>query len=292
MTRLARMLEASWTALPDKPDETIDGTLRALRFAAAGDPRALHRVSDPLPDLTALQERTFEALVRRRAAGVPLAHLSGRQGFLGLELLAGAGALIPRRETELLARTAIALLPQNDTPGQPGPRVLDLCAGAGNVALAIAVARADCSVMATDLEIAACALAAANAEHLGLGDRLRVRRGDLFAALDDPPRHAFDVITCNPPYISSAGVDKLPREIRSFEPRRAFDGGAFGLDVVLRVLREAPTWLTAGGWLCLEVGEGQSDFVAKRLRGARFTEVRAYEDAHGVTRVLAAAAGS
>ena len=98
-----------------------------------------------------------------------------------------------------------------------------------------------------------------------------------------------DVVTCNPPYISSAKVEVMPPEISGHEPRMAFDGGPFGVNVMLRLLKDAPRLLKPGGWLLFEVGLGQGAPMQRRLAGLpEFSAIEAIRDANGEIRALAA----
>jgi release factor glutamine methyltransferase len=279
-----------WSPLEDKPEETLDGTVRALWFAAAGDPRPVRDVADAtLPALDDSACARLDSLVDRRSTGEPLAYLTGRQRFAGIELLAAPGALIPRVETELLARTAIEKL--RSMPMTDGHRrALDLCTGSGNVALAIASQVVDAIVDGCDLSGDAIAIAQRNATFTGLAERARFATGDLFAPVDDAAHsRVYSLITCNPPYISSGKVSGMHREIAEHEPRLAFDGGRFGLDVLLRTVKDAPRFLVPGGWLCIEVGRGQGSFALDRLqRSGLYTSCAGVDDAAGVTRVVTA----
>ncbi len=280
-------LESSWQALADKPEENPETTLRALWFAAAGDPRSVQRIDSELPPLCDDARTRLLELVGERMKGVPLAHLTGRQSFLGLELLTSPAALIPRRETELLAESAFAKL-REAVAERRSARVIDLCTGCGNIALVLAHWAPDATIFGADLSPAAVELARANADHTGLGDRVEFRVSDLFDAFDEASFHGtIDVVTCNPPYITSVKVDRLPEEIGRHEPRLAFDGGPFGMDIVLRVVTLAPRYLRPGGWLACEVGRGQGTFLAGRMRrSGSYDEVREIADAAGETRVM------
>ena len=245
----------------------------------------------PLPDLQEVGMAQLRDLVRRRLEGVPLAHLSGRQHFMGLELEVTADALVPRVETELLGNAALSILKNLQSAAMPRS-IIDVCTGCGNLALAIAVAAPDAKVWGADLSPAAVKLASRNAGRLGLGDRVSFRDGDLLAPFDSPDFHGkVDMIICNPPYISSGKVDTLAGEIIGHEPRLAFDGGPLGISIVSRLIKEAPRLLKPGGWLCFEVGLGQGRGVRQRLALQKtFDEIRDVVDAEGQVRALLACA--
>lgn len=277
--------------LPDKPEETPDSTLRALWYAATGDPRSTAAaLLGELPELGAdgSQLQALEQLIARRLTGEPLAHITGRQQFMGLEMLSSPQALIPRAETEQLARASLELLQQ--APADDAAIVIDVCTGSGNLAFAIAGQLPQTRVFGTDLSAEAIAFAQRNGSHLGLHDRVQFRVGDLLA----PFEHAdffgqVDLIVCAPPYIRSTKVEQMAAEIAEHEPRLAFDGGPFGVTLLMRLIEDAPKFLRADGWLTLEVGLGQGPALSKRLqRDPAYSEVRALADDSGATRVILA----
>lgn len=287
---LRERLTAGVNFLPDKPEENADSTLRALWCAAAGQPvSAEQALLVALPELNSSQYASLQRLIERRIAGVPLAHLTQRQRFAGIEMLAGGEALVPRKETELLARTAVRLAQQANSE-RGACAVLDVCTGSGNVALAIAHHVPSARVYGADLSEAAVALARKNAVHLRLDTRVTFRSGDLLQPFDSPEfLQQVDVLTCNPPYISSAKVEKMPHEIAAHEPRLAFDGGALGISVLMRLLNDAPRFIRPGGWLTFEVGLGQGPALMKRMKAnAAYIEVHSVEDDAGAVRVLMA----
>ncbi|MEU7007494.1 HemK family protein methyltransferase [Streptomyces sp. NPDC046332] len=277
---------------PDKPDEDPRSTARALWFAAGGEPRAVTADPDaPLPVLDPVQEAALDALIARRVAGEPLAYLTGRSAFMGLELLSAPGALIPRRGTELLAGAVVELAGTVADRAASGVRVLDLCTGAGNLAVSLAVLEPRTRVWATDLEAEAVAVAARNAAFHGVADRVSTAAGDLFDALRELPDRpvAFDLIVCNPPYMPTGTAQAMPVEVGGFEPAAAFDGGDIGLTVVYRLIAEAPRYLVPGGWLCFEVGAGMGRVVEKRLAAlGSYSDIRPVADQEGNTRAILA----
>ena len=280
------------TFLPDKPEENPQSTLRALWYMAGGKPKSAEAaMSGDLPLLDAAGETRLDELVARRFEGVPLAHLTERQQFVGMEMLAGPGALVPRRETELLARAAVELV-RGVVAKSGSARVIDVCTGSGNVALAVAHHVPEARVFGADLSEDAVALARLNMAHLGLQQRAEFRAGDLLAPFETAEFHgAVDVLSCNPPYISSAKVEQMHGEISKYEPRLAFDGGAFGVNILMRLLQDAPRFIRPGGWLCFEVGLGQGPAMVKRLEKAGFVDLRTEKDHNGAPRALAGRLG-
>lgn len=285
---LAR-LAAGLATLPDKREETAATTLRALWSLAAGRPVSAAAAFDTAPtQLDRAQHAVLEDLIERRLAGVPLAHLSGLQRFMGLDFKVGPQALIPRHETELLGRTALALL--EDAIEDESPLVLDVCTGCGNLAAAIAHHAPLARVFASDLATDAVALARLNVAALGLEGRVTLAEGDLLAAFDTPDFVGrVDLLVCNPPYISSGRLPQMAAEIIGHEPQLAFDGGPFGLRVVQRLVQEAPRFLRPGGWLAFEVGLGQAPALARRMTPALgYAQVRTVADEAGAPRVIVA----
>jgi len=288
--RLRAQLAQGVQFLADKPEETPDSALHALWHLALGEPLSAQLASSralQTPDDS--QTRTLEELVQQRVAGTPLAHLTQRQQFMGLEMLAGPQALTPRAETELLARVAVTIARQSSQ--RVGPiTVVDVCTGSGNVALSVAHNVPEASVYASDLSEEAVALAQRNAQFLHLQERVAFRAGDLLAPFETPQfLGSVDLLTCNPPYISSAKVERMPGEIAHHEPRLAFDGGPLGVTILMRLAQQAPRFLRAGAWLAFEVGLGQGPPMLKRLKSsAAFDEVQPHTDARNDIRVIAA----
>lgn len=274
---------------PDKPEETPDSVLRALWFHAAGKPGSISRINgSALPDLDRAGMDTLAGAIARKREGVPLAHITGRQEFLGLELLAGPDALIPRKETEILGKAAIEQLKRRaQSSGEL--LVVDVCTGCGNLALAYAHHEPKARVYAADLSEQAIELARRNARFTGLSERVAFAAGDLFAPFQDKAEliGKCDMVSCNPPYITSARVPKMGQEISAHEPRLAFDGGAMGVSILTRLFTEAPKLLKPGGVLCFEMGFGQGPVLEGRLRRQPWVEnIHAHRDSSGAIRAL------
>jgi release factor glutamine methyltransferase len=287
---LLQEVQRFWAPLPDKPEETPEGLLRALWHTACGAPVSVERAAPAqLPALDGAAYERLMTLLERRKSGVPLAHLTERQSFLGLELLAGPAALIPRKETEILGRAALAKIACL-AKKRGELLILDVCTGSGNLAAAYAYYEPLARVHASDLCADAVTLARRNVEHLKLGERVEVRLGDLLEPFESP---AFlgrcDFLSCNPPYISAAKVKEMHPEISRHEPQAAFNGGVYGVSILMKLLRQAPRFLRPEGWLGFEVGHGQGQGLARQLeRNPAFEAVETYADAAGEIRAILA----
>lgn len=281
---------ANLSALPDKPEETAENTLRALWQAAAGKPMSAEQAAvTTLPALNESTQTRLRELLAQRFSGTPLAHLTGWQRFMGLELMASREALVPRKETELLGTLALTVLRQL-TRDQKTTRVIDVCTGAGNLALTLATQVPAAQVYASDLSVEAVQLAKRNGIMLGLGSRVEFRQGDFLNPFADGQfDHNIDLLVCNPPYISTGKVSTMPTEIIGHEPSLAFDGGPFGVKILQRLLTEAPQYLRPGGWLTFEVGLGQGQSLIDRLRrNPAYADVAGVVDAAGAVRAVVA----
>lgn len=283
-------VQAFWQPLPDKPEETPEAILRALWCKASGAPAStVKALALPLYDLEESASVILRDLLEKKKSGIPLSHLTERQNFLGLELIAGPGALIPRRETEIVGRAALAklkLLLQKRSQAL----VVDVCTGSGNLALAYAYHEPKSRVYGADLSQDAVDLANRNREFTGLSSRTEFRQGDLLAPFEsDAFLGQVDLLSCNPPYISTAKVSTMAREISAFEPQLAFNGGAFGISILTRFLKNAPRFMKSGSYMCFEVGLGQGKALAAQLgKNPVFTEVETWADEAGEIRALSA----
>ena len=244
-----------------------------LAYALGRAPAWLYaHATDPVDAQVAA---AFELLVARRAAGEPVAYLTGRRGFWTFELQVTPDTLIPRPETELLVELALARLPPDRDL-----QLADLGSGSGAIALALAHERPRARVLATDASEAALAVARANARALGIAN-IAFARGDWCAALD---ARVFDLIASNPPYIA-AGDPHLARGDLRHEPATALASGIDGLDAIRAIVATAPSHLATDGSLLLEHGLEQGDAVRALLAAAGFTDVRTDRDLEGRDRV-------
>jgi release factor glutamine methyltransferase len=210
----------------------------------------------------------FDALARRRAAGEPVAYLTGRCGFWSLDLEVGPATLIPRPETELLVELALARIPSGRSL-----RVADLGTGSGAIALAIASERPQSRIIATDASADALRVARRNAASHGIGN-IEFRCGDWFAPLAG---EIFDLIASNPPYIAEGDPHLAQGDLR-FEPDTALSSGADGLDAIRTIVGDAGAHLIPGGWLLLEHGWDQGPAVRALLADAGFIDIDTARD--------------
>ena len=279
-------------ALPDKPEETSVATVRALWQLAAGQPMSARlATARTLPSLGPAERTRLRALVRERLSGMPLAHQTGRQSFMGIEMLAGPEALIPRPETELLAGAAIDPAAAGwPTHGRP-VIVVDVCTGSGNLAVALALAEPRAIVYASDLSAEAVALARRNVAHLGLGDRVEPARrrpaGTVRCRAGSGARS-----TCSPatrPTSPRPASTPCPARSPGMSPPSPSTAGRSGYAILQRLIREAPRLLRPGGWLALEVGAGQGPAVEQRLRkSGDYAGVEGVMDPTGQIRAIVA----
>lgn len=228
------------------------------------------------------------AWAESRARGTPLAHLTGRHSFLGVELVTGRGVLAPREETEILARAVLEVL-QETARREPGRELLvaDLGCGAGNLSCAVAKALPDARVWASDITAAAVELTRRNVALNGLQGRVEACQGDLFASLENKGLEGnLDAVMMNPPYIPSVSLQKgRSARLLNHEPLEAFDGGPYGISIIRRLQQEAPAFLRPGGHLLFEFGTGQAEVVEALVkRNPALSLVRFARDAGGEAR--------
>ncbi|MGE3932300.1 MAG: peptide chain release factor N(5)-glutamine methyltransferase [Rhodospirillaceae bacterium] len=261
---VAAALAAAVARLRAAGIESAAGDARVLIAHALGvDAAAV--VGRPERALDAAAAVRFESLVARRARHEPVAYLSGRREFWSLDLAVTPATLIPRPDSETVVEAVLALLPNRDVPLS----VLDLGTGSGCLLLALLSELPAARGLGVDVDPDALAVAAENAARLGLAGRAAFRRGDWGAGLDG----AFDVVVSNPPYIRHGDIDGLDPDVALFEPRRALDGGADGLDAYRAIAADLPRMVAPGGIAALEVGADQAGAVTALLAGADFLDL-------------------
>lgn len=211
----------------------------------------------------ARDDRHLADLVGRRLAGEPLQYLEGSAAFVSFDLVVDERVLIPRPETEGLWDLACSLVTDPSV-------IVDLCTGAGALAIALARRFTQARVVGADLSEDALTVARRNGAALAPG--VEWRSGDLFDALDPDLRGTVDLLVANPPYVSAAEWDGLPADVRR-EPRMALVAGETGLEVLARIAVEATEWLSPNGRLVCEIGESQGQAVLEMFSGYRSAAV-------------------
>lgn len=287
---LLEVLKNKLVVLHDKHEENPHNTLQALWHHANGNrvsPISAEKLI--LPILTLLQIEVLKESIEDRLCGIPLAHITERQHFMGLDYILAKGLYIPRKETELLARTAIDTI-QKDLAEVPEVTVLDLCTGIGTVALAIANYCLTTMVYGSDIYESAIDAAIINVQHFNFQKRVSFFNGDMFDPFNsDSFKKKTDIIVSAPPYISSVKVKQMSAEISNHEPTEAFDAGPFGLSIFNKLISVAPDYLCKNGFLIFECGSGQGEFLAKQItRNGSYGEVSKIPDESGEIRVLKA----
>ncbi len=228
----------------------------------------------------------LHSLVKRAGLHEPVAYLTGKTEFYSLELDITADCLIPRPETELLVQRAIEFLRTRSGIQY----VCDLCTGSGCIAVAIAKNFPDARVTATDISAAALAVAARNVEKYRLKEQIQLLCGDLFEpVIQQLDVNQFDLIVCNPPYVSAAEYEILDKNVKEYEPESALLAGADGMDVYRRIIKKVDEFLKPGAALMLEIGYAQGPAVRDLLeQTGAFVEINIEKDPHDNDRVVTA----
>lgn len=216
------------------------------------------------------QER--EPLIARRIAGAPLELVLGWVDFLGRRLVVVPGVFVPRRRTELLARTTLAHVVARSGVGDARPVVVEMCSGAAPVAACL---DALTEIHVADLSEAALACAAVNAPSA------RLHLGDLYDALPGELRGRVGVLAANAPYVPSDRIASMPAEARDHEPWAALDGGADGVDLHRRLAAGAGEWLAPGGVLLVETSASQAPLTTRAMKAAGLVTEVALDEAIG-----------
>lgn len=235
---------------------------------------------DPFQVLPEEKVRAYHEAVEKRAARIPLQHITGQQEFMGYPFRVNEHVLIPRQDTETLVECALEKL-------EPEMEVLDLCTGSGCIAASLYLIGKKQGKVFPDrcfdaADISAEALDTARENCRALGAQVRLIHSDLFERIEG----SYDMIVSNPPYIRRGVIEGLQEEVRLHDPYIALDGHEDGLYFYRRIADEAGRHLKRGGWVFLEVGHDQSKDVSRLLAEAGFTCIQGKKDLAGLDRVV------
>jgi len=224
----------------------------------------------------------FRNLIARRLQWEPVAYITGRKEFWSFTLEVNNSVLIPRPDTEIIVEEALNICRKIDSPEI---KILDIGTGSGAIAIALALEITGAKVVATDISEAALNLAQKNAVTLGLKDKIDFRQGNLFESVEG----LFDIIVCNPPYISAKDYEKLPAGVKDYEPREALWAGKSGLEFYEKFTYQAAGFLQKNGWLLLEIGAKQEAGVRGIMEATGFYDsIEMSTDYAGLPRVIKA----
>ena len=219
--------------------------------------------------------------IRRRAAHIPLQHITGEQEFMGYPFHVNEHVLIPRQDTEILVEEAIRVM-------RPKMKVLDMCTGSGCIVLSILKMcrekyyMTDLQGIGVDVSEEALKVARENGRRLGVP--VTWIQSDLFAKI--PEEEKYDVIVSNPPYIETAVIDTLQEEVRLHDPYIALDGKEDGLYFYRRIISEAGKYLKPQGKLMFEIGCDQAEAVEELMKNAGYEQITVKKDLAGLDRVV------
>ena len=250
--------------------QRLDGQLLLLHALGRGPGERAWLLAHDTEALADAARLDFMGFCERRAAGEPLAYITGRKEFFGLDLRVDPRVLVPRPDTETLVEWALEVVRD-----RPAPRIIDLGTGSGAIALAIKRQRPDAQVTATDSSASALEVAAANARDLDVD--IAFRCASWLAGIEQ----RFDLIVSNPPYIATQDEHLAAL---AHEPQGALAAGPDGLDDLRAIIGQAPARLVAGGWLLLEHGHDQAETVRALLARAGFHHIASRPDLAGIAR--------
>lgn len=261
-------------------------TEKELMLTSVLDCRRTDLYVDAL-SLTPDQERQLHEMQERRRIDEPLQYILGTCEFMGLSLAVDTRVLIPRPETEILAETVIEKAKGMD---RRPLKILDIGTGSGNIAISLVKYVEDCFVTAMDVSQDALQLARQNAQRQGVDEKIEFVHEDMIGFLtgDSSRCQLFDIIVSNPPYIQSSQMNRLPLDVQR-EPRVALDGGPEGIDFYQPIIAKGRKHLKQGGFLLLEIGDGQRKAIEEMLRqDSLYSEVEFIKDYRKTDRIVVA----
>jgi release factor glutamine methyltransferase len=297
------------------PSDTLAAELLLLHVTRR-DRTWLYAHPEEILDTQSIE--SYFSLLRRRAAGEPTQHLTGKQEFWGLEFEVTPDVLIPRPETEHLIEVALDRLAVRELRNGRDPKIpgrgltlVDIGTGSGCIAIALAKELPQAKIYATDISPAALIVAQRNATRLGFSNHITFLESNLLSAFSDSSLYRspvaghqspssnqslvtnhqsplFDLVISNPPYIGRKETNSLPSEVREHEPASALYGGEEGYELYGPLLLQAASHLKPGGLLVLELGHDSLPAVRPLLETSQWTNLHVTNDLAGIPRVLSA----
>jgi release factor glutamine methyltransferase len=258
----------------DVPNASMDAGILVSHVV---DRDKAYLIAHPESELTEHQLELLMILTARRAAREPLQYIVGYQEFFGREFKVTPGVLIPRPETEILVERAILFLRQVDAP-----RFCEIGVGSGCISVSILSEVANGSAVGVDISETAIRVADENAQLMDVRDRIEFIVSDLFSSV---AADGFDAIVSNPPYVPEPDLGSLQPEVRDFEPHVALTSGTAGLDLIERLIAEAPARLKPDGALIFEIGFDQSERVREMFDDRLWRDIEFLADLQGFPRV-------
>jgi len=258
----------------DVPNAAMDA---GVLVAHVVDSDMTFLIAHPENVLSEKQRELLALLTARRVAREPLQYIIGEQEFYGREFRVTPDVLIPRPETEILVERAITFLLDLEAP-----RFCEIGIGSGCISVSVLCAIGNASAVGVDISKAALNVAEENARRLGVGDRIKLAVSDVFSNV---PNQEFDAVVSNPPYVPEPDLATLQPEVRDFEPQVALTSGHEGLDLIKRLIAEAPARLISGGALIFELGYDQSARVREMFNDRVWRDVEFLADLQGFPRI-------
>ncbi len=279
MKTLREALAAASRRLQEAAAEEPSLSAQWLLAHVLGADRSVLFRDEDLP-LSEDQFQAFESLVEQRMKHVPVAYLLGRQEFYGLNFRVTPEVLIPRPETELLVDKALEQL-----NGLQTPTLIDVGTGSGNIAVAVAKNHSHVRILALDRSVKALYVGRENAKQHGVEGRVMFAASDLLRSVAN--RHAVDGVAANPPYIDPEERSHLPIQVSRYEPSQAlFSPSGDSIFYHKEIAFQAAQILRPGGFLIMELGQGQAEAVVSVLRVRGYEPIRVFSDYAGIPRVV------
>ena len=263
--------------------------------------------------------RRFKEFIERRGMMEPVSYITGEKEFWSLKFKVTKDTLIPRPETEVLVQTVLDIIrsQKSEVRSQKSEaclerslkvknlqspifnpiRILDIGTGSGNIAVSIAKESPESHVFTVDKSDSALSVAKENAIIHNVAGRITFLKGDLCIPFNPPSppfvkggkEGLFDIIVSNPPYIPTGDIEGLMPEVRDWEPRWALDGGKDGLEIIQKIIKDAPLFLESGGFIAMEIGFGQYEEVSRIISDIdKFHNIKTIKDLSGIERVVTA----